>query len=76
MTFNTTSEEDRRIQRHPIPVAGISSELGVAMEKYYNKHMLDTTAQKKKKASQEKPGMKPSPVPSHPDRKLWDVEKR
>ena len=58
--FNTTSEEDRWIQHQPIPVVGILSKLKVTMEKCYSEHMLDTAAQEKKKASQEKPDAKPS----------------
>ena len=46
--------------RQPIPVAGISSNLEVAMEKCYNEHIMDTAAQEKKKVLQEKPGAKPS----------------
>ena len=56
--FNATSEEEQRICRQPIPVAGISSELEVAMEKCYNEHMMDTATQEKKKALQEKLGTK------------------
>ena len=49
------------MRRQRIPVAGISSDLEVAMEKCYNEHIMDTAAQAKKKALQEKPGTKPSP---------------
>ena len=42
------------------PVAGISSELEVAMEWEYNQHMLDTAAQQKKKELQEKSVPKPA----------------
>ena len=59
--FNSTSEEERRMCRQPIPVAGISSNLEVAMEKCYNEHIMDMVAQEKKKALQEKPDTKPSP---------------
>ena len=59
--FNSTSEEERQMRCQPIPVAGISSDLEVAMEKCYNEHIMDTAAQEKKKALQEKPGTKPSP---------------
>ena len=59
--FNSTSEEERRMHRQPIPVAGISSNLEEATEKCYNKHIMDTAAQEKKKALQKKPGAKPSP---------------
>ena len=59
--LNSTSEEKRRMCHQPIPVAGISSNLEVAMEKCYNEHIMDMAAQEKKKALQEKPGTKPSP---------------
>ena len=59
--FNSTSEEERRMHRQPIPVVGISSDLEVAMEKCYNEHIMDTAAQAKKKALQEKLGAKDSP---------------
>ena len=49
------------MHHQPIPVVGISSDLEVAMEKCYNEHIMDTAAQEKKKALQEKPGAKPSP---------------
>ena len=55
------------MRRQPIPVAGISSDLEVAMEKCYNEHIMDTAAQAKKKALQEKPGAKPS-LSSKPSR--------
>ena len=48
------------MRRQRIPVAGISSDLEVAMEKCCNEHIMDTAAQAKKKALQEKPGAKPS----------------
>ena len=47
--------------RQPIPVADISSDVEVVMERCYNKHVMDTATQEKKKALQEKPGKKPSP---------------
>ena len=59
--FNSTSEEEWRMRHQPILVAGISSDLEVAMERYYNEHVMDTATQEKKKALQEKPGPKPSP---------------
>ena len=49
------------MRRQPIPVAGISSNLEVVMERCYNEHIMDTATQEKKKALQEKPGEKPSP---------------
>ena len=49
------------MRRQRIPVADISSDLEVAMEKCYNDHIMDMAAQEKKKALQEKPGAKPSP---------------
>ena len=60
--FNFTSEEERRMCRQAIPVAGISSDLEVAMERCYNQHIMDTAAQQKKKELQEKPGPKTRPV--------------
>ena len=59
--FNSTSEEERQMCHQPILVAGILSDLEVAMERCYNKHMMDTATQEKKKAPQEKPGAKLSP---------------
>ena len=56
--FNSTSEEERRMHRQPIPVAGISSDLEVIMERCYNEHVMDTATQQKKKELQEKPGPK------------------
>ena len=44
-----------------IPVAGISSDLEVAMEMCYNQHIMDMAAQQKKKEQQEKPGQKATP---------------
>ena len=44
----------------PILVAGISSNLDVAMERCYNEHVMDTATQEKK-VLQEKLGKKPSP---------------
>ena len=55
------------MRRQPIPVAGISSDLEVAMEKCYNEHIMDTAAQEKKKALQEKPAQNLPRLPSHPD---------
>ena len=60
--FNATSEEECWIRHQPIPVAGISSDLEVAMERCYTKHVMDTASQEKK-APQEKLGVKPSPAP-------------
>ena len=51
----------------PIPVLGISSDLEVAMERCYNKHVMDTATQQKKKELQEKPGPKPA-LSSKPSR--------
>ena len=59
--FHFTSEEERRMRRQAIPVAGITSDLEVAMEQCYNKHIMDTAAQQKKKELKEKPGPKPAP---------------
>ena len=61
--FNFTSEEERKMCRQAIPVAGITSDLEVAMERCYNEHILDTAAQQKKKDLQEKLGSKPGPPP-------------
>ena len=44
-----------------IPVAGISSDLELAMEMCYNQHLMDMAAQQKKKELQEKLGPKPTP---------------
>ena len=63
--FNFTSEEERKMRRQAIPVAGILSDLEVAMEMCYNQHIMDTVAQQKKKEQQEKPGPKAAP-PSKP----------
>ena len=52
--FNATSEEEWQIRHQPIPVAGISSDLEVAMEKCYNEEVTNTSA-KKSKAPKEKP---------------------
>ena len=59
--FNFTSEEERKMRRQAIPVAGISSDLEVAMEMCYNQHIMDTATQQKKKEQQEKPGQKATP---------------
>ena len=59
--FNFTSEEERKMRRQAIPVAGITSDLEVAMERCYNEHILDMAAQQKKKELKEKPGPKPAP---------------
>ena len=59
--FNFTSEEERKMRHQAIPVAGISSDLEVAMEMCYNQHIMDMAAQQKKKEHQEKPGPKPTP---------------
>ena len=59
--FNFTSEEEGKMRRQAIPVAGISSDLEVAMEMCYNQHIMDTATQQKKKEQQEKPGQKASP---------------
>ena len=58
--FNFTSEEERKMRRQAIPVAGISSDLEVAMEMCYNQHIMDTATQQKKE-QQEKPGQKAAP---------------
>ena len=55
--FNFTSEEEWKICRQAIPVAGISLDLEVAMEMCYNQHIMDMAAQQKKE-QQEKPGQK------------------
>ena len=44
-----------------IPVAGISSDLEVAMEMCYDQHVMDTAAWRKKKEHQEKPCPKATP---------------
>ena len=59
--FNFTSEEEQKMRRHAIPVAGISLDLEVAMEMCYNQHIMDTAAQQKKKEQQEKLGQKATP---------------
>ena len=59
--FSFTSEEEWKMRRQAIPVAGILSDLEVAMEMCYNKHIMDTAAQQKKKEQQEKPGQKANP---------------
>ena len=59
--FNFTSEEERKMHHQAIPVAGISSDLEVAIEICYNQHIMDTAVQQKKKEHQEKPGPKPNP---------------
>ena len=59
--FNFTSEEEGKMRCQAIPVAGISSDLEVAMEMCYNQHIMDTATQQKKKEQQEKPGQKASP---------------
>ena len=53
------------MHRQPIPVAGILSDLEVAMERCYNEHIMDIATQEKK-ALQEKPGTKPSPSSKPP----------
>ena len=60
--YNVTFEEERRIQCQPIPVAGSSSSLEVAMERYYNREIEKEMA-KQSKASKEKPGATASPAP-------------
>ena len=49
------------MRRQAIPVAGILSDLEVAMEMCYNQHIMDTATQEKKKEQQEKPGQKATP---------------
>ena len=49
------------MRHQAIPVAGISSDLEVAMEKCYNQHIMDTAPQQKKKELQQKLGPKPTP---------------
>ena len=44
------------MHRQPIRVAGISSDLEVAMEKCYNEHIMDTAAQEKKALQTEEYG--------------------
>ena len=61
--FNFTSEEERKMRRQAIPVAGITSDLEVAMERCYNEHILNMATQQKKKDLHEKPGSKPGLVP-------------
>ena len=58
--FNFTSEEEWRMHRQAILVAGISSDLEMAMERCYNQHIMDTATQQKKKELQEKLGPKPA----------------
>ena len=65
LIFGLTTDEERHMGRQPIPVAGISSALEVAMERCYNEHIMDTAAQQKKKEQQGRPGPKPTP-PSKP----------
>ena len=38
--FNATSEEAKKIWHQPIPVAGLSSDLEVAMERCYDQEVL------------------------------------
>ena len=59
--FNFTSEEEQKMCCQAIPVAGISSDLEVAMVMCYNQHIVDTAMQQKKKEQQEKPGQKATP---------------
>ena len=59
--FNFTSDEEQKMRRQAIPVAGISSDLEVAMEMCYNQHIMDTATQQKKKEQQEKLGQKTTP---------------
>ena len=59
--FNFTSEEEQKMRHQAIPVAGILSDLEVAMERCYNQHIMDMAAQQKKKELQEK---KPDPKPA------------
>ena len=49
------------MRRQAIPVAGITSDLEVAMERCYNAHIMDTAVQQKKKELKEKLGPKPAP---------------
>ena len=58
--FNFTTEEEQKMQHQAIPVAGILSDLEVAMEMCYNQHIMDMAAQQKKK-EQEKLGQKTTP---------------
>ena len=59
--FSLTSEEEWKMRCQAIPVAGISSDLEVAMEMCYNQHIMDMAAQQKKKEQQEKLGQKATP---------------
>ena len=61
--FNFTSKEERKTCQQAIPVAGITSDLEVSMERCYNEHILDTATQQKKKGLHEKLGSKPGPAP-------------
>ena len=72
--FNFTSEEEWKMCRQAIPVVGISSDLEVAMEMYYNQHIMDTAAQQKKKEQKEKPVQKAT-LSSKPTGITWGVEK-
>ena len=60
--FNVTSAEEWLIRRQPIPVAGVSSELEIAMEECYNEEVKKAAAEKNK-APKQKLGQK-----------LWDAE--
>ena len=51
------------MRRQAIPVAGITSDLEVAMERCYNEHILDTATPQKKKGLHEKLGSKPGLAP-------------
>ena len=59
--FNFTSEEERKMCQQAFPVAGILSDLEVAMEMCYNQHIMDMAAQQKKKEQQEKSSQKATP---------------
>ena len=65
--FNFASEEERKMHHQAIPVAGISSDLEVAMEMCYNQYIMDTATQQKKKEQQEKPGQKAIRLPNQPE---------
>ena len=56
--FGLTTDEERRMRHQPIPVAGISSVLEVAMERCYNEHIMDMAAQQKKREQQGRLGPK------------------
>ena len=73
--FNFTSEEEWKMRHQAIPVAGISSDLEVAMEMCYKQHIMDMAAQQKKKEQQEKPGQKatPSSKPTEVSHSGYDV---